>query len=158
MLYIGNFSYTDNREDTDNICLMPLMVEAADADTALARFTELLRKTHEEDSLMDGATSVYLESLIEFEDLPEDPVIVRWQKIYSAEDGLYSVLTPLPGHEELAEAYAWSADEEELVDLTDEVTAKEVAEELVEALEILTSDDSDDADQDSSDDEAFLTF
>ena len=39
MLYIGNFSYTDNREDTDNICLMPLMVEASSADAALERFT-----------------------------------------------------------------------------------------------------------------------
>ena len=159
MLYIGNFSYTDNREDTDNICLMPLMVEASSADAALERFTELLRITHEESDLMDGASSIYLESLIEFDELPDEPVIVRWQKIYSAEDGLYSVLTPLPGHEDLAEAYTWSADDEELVDLSSEPTAEEIAEELTATLEILFSDDDDEGAEANADgDDAFLTF
>ena len=41
MIYLGNFSYNDELDSTDNYCLMPCIVEADSTDHAL----ELSRST-----------------------------------------------------------------------------------------------------------------
>lgn len=154
MLYVGNFSYSDHDEAFDNLCLMPALVEAPNADAALDLFSNMLRHLHRKSDLVSGVRDIYLDSLIELEELPEEPLLLQWQKITATDDGLYSSLSALPGNEDIAEAYGWS--DEELVDLgTNEVTAEDVAEALTEAFEALTSDD--DAQLDT-DEEAFISF
>ena len=172
MLYIGNFSFSDAREEFDNICLMPAIVEAPDADTALERFAAMLKDMHRNSPLMEGAKDIYLDSLVQVEELPEEPMVVQWQKLTASDDGLYSVLSALPGEDEIAEAYAWGP-EEELVDISatnielaaGEATAEELgddeAEELADALAdvfvTLSSGERTLAD-DGVDEEAFISF
>ena len=42
MIYLGNFSYNDKLDSTDNYCLMPCIVEADSTDHALKLFSEHL--------------------------------------------------------------------------------------------------------------------
>ena len=107
MLYVANFSYTDESEAEDNYCLMPCVVEAADAEDALERFTTLLTRLRDTTELLAGASEVYLDSLVEMAGAPEEAVVTQWQKIIPTEDGLVSVATALP-EADLAEAVAYT--------------------------------------------------
>ena len=158
MLYVGNFSYSDVNEQFDNICLMPAIVEAPDSDAALELFKGMLRELHDGSSLVHGAQDIYLDSLIELDESPTEPLVVQWQKITSSDDGLYSTLSALPRNEEIAEAYAWSADDE-LVELEpddDEMDfdVGDLADAITDAFSALTAED----DALAQDEEAFLTF
>lgn len=116
MLYIANFSYNDESDERDNYCLMPCVVEAADADAALEKLADHLRRAHEETDLLDGATEVYLDSLAELTGAPDEPVICQWQKIVPAEEGLCSITSALPlvdEDDESACAYNWGPVDED---------------------------------------------
>lgn len=171
MLYIGNFSFSDVHEQYDNICLMPVIVDAPDADAALRRFTRMLKRLHSDTSLLTGATDVFLDSLVEVETVPERPMVVQWQKITAGDDGLYSALSALPQDVDEAEAYAWGP-EDELVDLgamrseveeqlaeagMEEPTAEELADALAEAFVSLSTGEGADLD-DAADEEPFISF
>ncbi len=110
MLYIGNFSYNDDTDSKDNFCLMPCVVEAEDADEALAKFADMFEQIRTEGDLLDGAGKIYLDSLAEFEGTPTEPVLVQWQKIVPAVDGLCSITAALPESDEAdaATAYSWA--------------------------------------------------
>lgn len=151
MLYVGNFSYTDEDDGADNICLMPALVEAPHADAALERFAELIHSLHEETDLFDGAKSIYLDSFVEFDSSPTDAVAVQWQKVFRSDDGLYSVLTPLPTGEGEG-AYAWSS-EEEVVEIDPDAPAEELAEAIVGSFDFIDSEDDEEEEE-----EAFITF
>ena len=162
MLYVGSFSYSDANEQFDNICLMPAIVEAPDSATALARFKEMLRDIHDSSDLVDGAHDMYLDSLVELDEAPTTPLVVQWQKITAADDGLYSSLSTLPRNERVAHAYAWGGGDE-LVELATEDDIEGVlddveglADAIAEAFEALTSDNADDLDD--TDEEAFVSF
>lgn len=111
MLYIGNFSYNDDTDTKDNFCLMPCVVEAADAEDALAKFADMFEEIRGAGDLLDGAGKIYLDSLAEFEGTPTTPVLVQWQKIVPAVDGLCSITAALPecdDEDEAASAYSWA--------------------------------------------------
>lgn len=183
MLYLGNFSYTDVNDEDDNYCLMPAVVDAPDTDTALARFEELLRRLHDTSELLRGAEHIYLDSLVELSEMPQEAMLVQWQKIVGSEDGLYSVLNALPGDEAIAEAYAWGEeddfgpgekddeddpdeDEGETLefegerDPNEEVSPEDLATVLTEALDLLTQGDLAAIEDDGLDanEEAFISF
>ena len=96
MLYVGNFSYNDDNDPTDNYCLMPCLVSAEDADDALDKFADLLWRLHRTSDLLDGAREVYRDSLVELEGAPSDAVLCQWQKIVPAAAGLCSITSALP--------------------------------------------------------------
>lgn len=110
MLYIGNFSYTDDGDDKDNYCLMPCVVEASDPEEALEKFAAHFQQVRRSSDLLEGAHEIFLDSLAEFEGVPGEPVICQWQKIVPAMDGLCSITSALPAIDEdsgLASAYSW---------------------------------------------------
>ena len=111
MLYIGNFSYND---DKDNYCLMPCVVSAESADEAMEKFAAHLQQVRRTSDLLDGAHEIFLDSLAELEGVPDEPVICQWQKIVPTRDGLCSITSALPvvgEDDETANAYAWGEDE-----------------------------------------------
>ena len=55
MIYLGNFSYNDELDSTDNYCLMPCIVEADSTDHALELFSEHLIEVANSSDLLDGA-------------------------------------------------------------------------------------------------------
>ena len=108
MLYIGNFNYNDDNAEHDNYCLMPAIVEATDADEALDKFQAMFERIHAGSDLIDGAHKVYLDSLIELDQAPEQAVLLQWQKIVPVDDGLCSITAALPELEGEGAAYSWS--------------------------------------------------
>ena len=70
MLYIGNFSYNDDTDSKDNYCLMPIVVEAENADEAMEKFAAHLHEVRKTSDLLDGAHEIYLDSLTELEGVP----------------------------------------------------------------------------------------
>ncbi len=174
MLYIGNFSYSDTNEENDNYCLMPAVVEAANTDEALERFSALLRRLHEESPLLDGAKDIYLDSLVELDKAPEEAVLTQWQKIVAGDEGLFSVVSALPGDEEDAAAFTWDDEdqiEEDEVTLIDddlddedfdeqEIDVEDLAEAITEALDLLLGEDLDFLEDEdlTAPEEAFLSF
>ena len=110
MLYIGNFSYTDTEDEHENNCLMPCLVEAPNPDAALVKFTDLLYGLHDSVGVLAGAKRVYLDSLVELSEIPNRAMVIQWQKVVSAEDGMYSVVNPLPMKEDFAESFVWGHD------------------------------------------------
>lgn len=116
MLYIGNFSYNDDTDSKDNYCLMPIVVEAADADEAMEKFAAHLHEVRKGSDLLDGAHEIFLDSLTELEAAPSEPVICQWQKIVPAMDGLCSITSALPvvdEDDEFASAYAWGDEDDD---------------------------------------------
>ena len=67
MLYIGNFSYNDDTDSKDNYCLMPIVVEAENADEAMEKFAAHLHEVRKTSDLLDGAHEIYLDSLAELD-------------------------------------------------------------------------------------------
>ena len=136
MLFVANFSYSNYDEEFENACLMPAVVDAPDYETAIERFQALLRRFHDESPLLDGAESIYLDSLVALSEPPTEPVMIQWQKLVASAERLYADTVPLPGGDEIAQAYNLSGaeeddeDEGERVALVDEDDADEA-----EALE-----------------------
>lgn len=166
MLYIGNFSYSDAFDENDNYCVMPAIVDAPDAETALERFSEMLRRLHEDTFIIDGAKDVFLDSLVEISENPEEALLVQWQKIVMGEDGLYSVLSALPGDDGGAEAYSlgnediFDDSEDEDEDGDEDLDASELEDALAEALSTLLSGDLEYLSEDelNGPEEAFISF
>lgn len=177
MLYVGNFSYTDASDELDNYCIMPAVVDAPDAEAALERFSELLRNLHDNSQLLAGADHIYLDSLVELAEIPTEAMLIQWQKVMDSDDGLYSVVSALPGNEDFAEAYSWDDEGDEDEDLDDEdgedlddelndedeISPDELADAITAALDMLAAGDlsileaMDDSELDS-DEEAFISF
>ena len=123
MLYIGNFSYNDDSDSKDNYCLMPCVVEAANADEAMEKFAGHFQEIRRNSDLLAGAHEIFLDSLTELEGSPNQPVICQWQKIVPAMDGLCSITSALPVTDEdsdFANAYAWGEEGEGEHDHDDE--------------------------------------
>ena len=96
MIYVGNFSYNDTNDDKDNYCLMPCLVEAQSTEEALELFSEHLFEVSKVSDLLDGAQEIYLDSIVELPEIPSNPLIMQWQKIMPAGDGLCSITSALP--------------------------------------------------------------
>lgn len=111
MLYIGNFNYDDANDSAENYCLMPVVVEAQDPEEALSKIAELFQRLHETSDLLDGACEIYLDSLIELEQNPTEPILTQWTKIVPSVDGLSLINSVLPMEKDaqdgIAEAYSW---------------------------------------------------
>ena len=115
MLYVGNFNYNDNQDDADNYCLMPAVVEAENAEEALDKFQEMFERIHSSSDLLDGAHKIYLDSLVEFNQTPQEATLVQWQKIVPEVDGLCSITSTLPEAQaaNTAAAYDWNDEDEQ---------------------------------------------
>ena len=178
MLYVANFSYSNYDDQFENACLMPAVVDAPDYDTAAALFRALLQKLHEESPLLDGAESIYLDSIVELSQAPTEPVLIQWQKLVASDDGLYSDVVPLPGDDEIArvcditaadddaegERVALVDDDEDApvegtADADEELGPDDLADAITEALDLLFGGDFDYLDDDASaNEEPFITF
>ena len=177
MLYVANFSYSNYDDEFENACLMPAVVDAPDYDTAAARFRAMLQKLHSESPLLDGAESIYLDSIVELSQAPTEPVLIQWQKLVASDDGLYSDVAPLPGVSEIARVCNMAAagdtdggrvalgveDEdapaEGAADANDELGPDDLADAITEALDLLFGGDFDYLDDDASaNEEPFITF
>lgn len=147
MLYIGNFSYNDDTDDKDNYCLMPCVVEARDADEALDKFAARFHELRRTSDLLEGAHEIFLDSLVELEGVPGEPVVTQWQKIVPAVDGLCSITSALPSPEGTADgnAYGWGSDDDE-------------GDETDEELDDLEEELDDELAGDCADEEPFLVF
>lgn len=141
MLYIGNFSYNDDSDDADNYCLMPCLVKAESTEQAMDRFADMLERMKHSSDLLEGAHEVYLDSLVELEDEPEEAIVTQWQKIVPKADGLCSITTALP-EAEFGTAYGWG--DEEGFDDADEAEQ--------------SADDDDSYEEEEVDEEPFVTF
>ena len=111
MIYVGNFSYNDTNDDKDNYCLRPCLVEAQSTEEALELFSEHLFEVSKVSDLLDGAQEIYLDSIVELPEIPSNPLIMQWQKIMPAGDGLCSITSALPTVEfddDVANAYSWN--------------------------------------------------
>lgn len=152
MLYIGNFSYNDSKDGKDNFVLMPAVVKAKSADKALQKFADLFANIRQKSDLLDGAHEIFLDSLVEFDGAPKKAVLVQWEKIVPASDGLCSITAALPETDLTREdtaAYSWESD-----DVDDEDYDFEDLDEL--DLDALTADD--EIVDHSRSDEPFLQF
>ena len=104
---------------------------------------------HSHSDLLEGAGQIYLDTLVELEEVPTEPIITQWQKIVPAADGLCSITGALPAVEKDFEdgvAYAWGDDEdddelelEELADLSEDDLTQAYEEEPF--LQFLSEDD-----------------
>ena len=113
MLFIASFSYSDDYEAEENYVLMPCVVSADDPQQALDRLSELLQHAHDEaDGLFSGTGEVYLESLVGMDDVPEDGLIVQWQKVVPSDDGLVRLSSALPYGNPSAVSYEFADDTE----------------------------------------------
>lgn len=113
MIYLGNFSYNDKHDPTDNYCLMPCIVEADSTDHALELFSEHLIEVAKTTELLDGAKEIFLDSIIELGKVPTTPLIAQWQKIMPAGVGLCSITSALPTldfDDETANAFSFNED------------------------------------------------
>lgn len=143
MLYLGNFSYNDNTSEEDNYCLMPCVVQAEDTDEALDKFATMFERIKTTSDLLEGASEIYLDSLVELEAPPEEAVLTQWQKIVPSQDGLCSIAAALPETDlATANAYGWDSGE--------------VEEEIEEEIDI--DDDAFIEEAEEADEEPFLTF
>lgn len=177
MLYVANFSYSNYDDEFENACLMPAVVDAPDYDTAAARFRAMLQKLHSESPLLDGAESIYLDSIVELSQAPTEPVLIQWQKLVASDDGLYSDVVPLPGDDEIARVCNMAAAEdtegervalvdddedapaEGTADADEELGPDDLADAITEALDLLFGGDFDYLDDDASaNEEPFITF
>ena len=118
MLYVGNFSYNDENDSVDNYCLLSCLVTADNADEALDKFSDLHWHYHRDTSTLDGARDIYLDSLVELENVPSEAVCCQWQKIQPTPDGLFSITNALPDVElPNANAYTFYDDSEQDIEI-----------------------------------------
>lgn len=90
---------------------MPCLVEAQSTEEALELFSEHLFEVSKVSDLLDGAQEIYLDSIVELPEIPSNPLIMQWQKIMPAGDGLCSITSALPTVEfddDVANAYSWN--------------------------------------------------
>lgn len=178
MLYVASFSYSNYDDEFENACLMPAVVDAQDYDAAAARFRAMLQKLHSESPLLDGAESIYLDSIVELSETPTEPVLIQWQKLVASDDGLYSDVVPLPGDDENARVCNMAAADDDAegervalvddegdepaegaADADDELGPDDLADAITEALDLLFGGDFDYLDDDASaNEEPFITF
>lgn len=131
MLYLGHFNYRDANDPEENFVLLPVVVRADDPEDALNKMAVHFEDVREGSDLLDGANQIFLDSLIELEEAPDDPVLVQWTKVVPTAKGLTLVNDVLPlseGEESEPEAYGyvWS-DEEDGTDGEDEGTGDDEA-------------------------------
>ncbi len=107
MLYLGNFSYSDQADPAENYCLMPALVEAANPEEALTKIAHALQELHEGSDLLEGAARLNLDSLVELEAAPSEALIAQWTKVVPSVDGLSLISSVLPAGSDDAEAYSW---------------------------------------------------
>ena len=145
MLYIGNFSYKDDNDSRENFVLLPSVVKASSPEEALEKFADMFQETRRNSDLLDGASQIYLDSLTELEEAPDDPVLIQWQKIETVVDGLCSITAALPDIDE-------TADDVSAYDLRDDSAFGEG----IQLEDIL--DDDEETDSDAVPEEPFLKF
>ncbi|ADK67726.1 conserved hypothetical protein [Olsenella uli DSM 7084] len=124
MLYIGNFNYDDANDPAENYCLMPVVVSASNPEEALSKIADLFQHLRKTSDLLDGATEIYLDSLVELEGNPQDAVLTQWSKVVPSADGLSLMSSVLPAAEgdedDTIEAYRWFGSEDKASDGDDE--------------------------------------
>ena len=158
MLYVGNFSYNDELDAAHNYCLMPCIVKAADADEALEKFANHFEDIRQNSDLLEGAKEIYLDSLIELAEEPEEPLVTQWQKIVPTREGLCSLVSATPlaeGDEAISyEMEREPEDEEAPVDADEEDTENTALEDAREIFGFT----GDDIELEGYDEQPFIIF
>lgn len=158
MLYVGNFSYNDELDAAHNYCLMPCIVKAADADEALEKFANHFEDIRQKSDLLEGAKEIYLDSLIELAEEPEEPLVTQWQKIVPTREGLCSLVSATPlaeGDEAISYEMEREPEDEEAPDDADEEDTENTA--LEDAREIFGFT-GDDIELEGYDEQPFIIF
>jgi hypothetical protein len=158
MLYVGNFSYNDELDAAHNYCLMPCIVKAADADEALEKFANHFEDIRQNSDLLEGAKEIYLDSLIELAEEPEEPLVTQWQKIVPTREGLCSLVSATPlaeGDEAISYEMERELEDEEAPDDADEEDTENTA--LEDAREIFGFT-GDDIELEGYDEQPFIVF
>ncbi len=158
MLYVGNFSYNDELDAAHNYCLMPCIVKAADADEALEKFANHFEDIRQNSDLLEGAKEIYLDSLIELAEEPEEPLVTQWQKIVPTREGLCSLVSATPlaeGDEAISYEMERELEDEEAPDDADEEDTENTA--LEDAREIFGFT-GDDIELEGYDEQPFIIF
>ncbi len=158
MLYVGNFSYNDELDAAHNYCLMPCIVKAADADEALEKFANHFEDIRQNSDLLEGAKEIYLDSLIELAEEPEEPLVTQWQKIVPTREGLCSLVSATPlaeGDEAISYEMEREPEDEEAPDVADEEDTENTA--LEDAREIFGFT-GDDIELEGYDEQPFIIF
>ena len=158
MLYVGNFSYNDELDAAHNYCLMPCIVKAADADEALEKFANHFEDIRQNSDLLEGAKEIYLDSLIELAEEPEEPLVTQWQKIVPTREGLCSLVSATPlaeGDEAISSEMEREPEDEEAPDDADEEDTENTA--LEDAREIFGFT-GDDIELEGYDEQPFIIF
>ncbi|MDD6705444.1 MAG: hypothetical protein PUE29_03670 [Olsenella sp.] len=158
MLYVGNFSYNDELDAAHNYCLMPCIVKAADADEALEKFANHFEDIRQNSDLLEGAKEIYLDSLIELAEEPEEPLVTQWQKIVPTREGLCSLVSATPlaeGDEAISYEMRSEPEDEEAPDDADEEDTENTA--LEDAREIFGFT-GDDIELEGYDEQPFIIF
>jgi hypothetical protein len=114
MLYIGHFSFDeiDGRSQARH-GYFTVMTQAESAEAAAEACKTLIKERKAKDPLFEEVQAVYIEDILEFPDLPQEPVITRLQS--SAGEFPESVSHSLPGVAgEDIKAYGFALDVEQI--------------------------------------------
>lgn len=80
MFYLGYFSFDElGFEDEERHGYFNCMVEADSPDTALERFKNHIMDMKTDDPLFGRIVKIYVEDLVEVKNIPDKPVVTRFQ-------------------------------------------------------------------------------
>ncbi|HHP7235100.1 MAG TPA: hypothetical protein ACFCUC_10770 [Desulfobacterales bacterium] len=80
MIYVGHFSFDETGSGNNaRHGYFSGLVQAADIDSAVERFKERILELKDKHEAMQSVVAVYIEDIVEFEAVPDRPVITRLQ-------------------------------------------------------------------------------
>jgi hypothetical protein len=120
MIYVGHFSFDESGSGNDaRHGYFSGLVQAGDIDSAVERFKARILELKDKHEAMQSVVAVYIEDIVQFEDVPDRPVITRLQSC----EGPFprSISRSLPDSDSKAiQAYGFRADVQTLQESGDE--------------------------------------
>jgi len=103
MIYIGYFVHATNQEKVDERDRrhgeFNMVIEAPDAATAVDMFKQRLVKYQTESDLFEGAASIYLVQLFEFDRFPDHEAMLLSYKSVAGDPAMPFIRCTVPGQE-----------------------------------------------------------
>lgn len=110
MIYVGHFSFDEvGLENQARHGYFSGLLEATDIDAAVEQFKARIAELKHNHEAMQHVVAVYIEDILEFEHVPQQPVITRLQ----SSEGPFpkSISRSLPGNsQQRAQAYGYRPD------------------------------------------------
>lgn len=107
MLYHANFSYFDAITARECYCFLPCVCEADSPNDAVDKFRDMLINLRKNTDVIEGAHTVYLESLVELPENPFDAVPCTLSKVFNYNDMLNTITESLPAPNSVGTSYAY---------------------------------------------------